>query len=404
MDEPISFSGAADGFADSTRQESSASHRQPSGHVCHIISGDLWAGAACQAYHLLSDLIKTETMLFSAITFNPGKLTNQLTSIGMPVLCLPEDRLSSLEILSEIHRYVDNHGIDIIHCHGHKEQIFGCIASLLLRKRVKVVRTLHGMPEPYSGLAGVRAKCYQILQNCCSLFLTEKIVVVSNDMKDRLKQRKWARKLICIHNGIDPEKVKPTVSREQMKNLLGIVGDDYVIGVACRLVPIKRLDILLQTMRFLQQKHKEVLLLIAGDGPLLSQLKRQAQLLGIEKRVRFLGFRTDIYDVMSTFDVFVMTSDHEGVPMGLLEAVALGIRVVAPAVGGIPEVVNDHTAVLLENLNCETLADCLHSEILKHRAGEKGHLTQKHLPPSSGETSLKMVQLYENIGISRKRK
>jgi len=81
--------------------------------------------------------------------------------------------------------------------------------------------------------------------------------------------------------------------------------------------------------------------LIAGEGREANNLKLLAESLGIGEHVLFLGHRDDIYDVLRAFDILVMCSDHEGLPMVLLEALALGLVVVAREVGGIPEVIQD---------------------------------------------------------------
>jgi glycosyltransferase involved in cell wall biosynthesis len=309
-------------------------------NVCHIISGDIWAGAECQVANLASELVKDEGLDVSAISFNPGRLSDELRGLGITVTCLPENELSLFEILKGIKEHLDAHHVDIIHCHGHKEHILGCVAGLFCKNRPKAMRTLHGMPEPFSGGAKVRSDIFGLVQELFLRYLTDRIVVVSQDMKRGLSKKQWANKMECIHNGVDLDKVKASTPREEMRRRLGIDNGAFVIGTACRLVAIKRIDLLLEAFRQVNQEHPSTLLLICGDGPLRLELQGRAEILGIEAGVRFLGHRDDIYDVMSTFDVFAMTSEHEGIPMVLLEAIALGVSIVAPRVGGIPEIVS----------------------------------------------------------------
>jgi len=82
-------------------------------------------------------------------------------------------------------------------------------------------------------------------------------------------------------------------------------------------------------------------LFIVGDGPLRSTLESLARELAIDRQTLFLGMRDDVYDLMNLFDIYALPSLHEGIPMALLEAMALGRPVVASRVGGIPEVVTD---------------------------------------------------------------
>ncbi len=334
-------------------------------HICHIVSGDLWAGAACQVTNLMSELVKEKEYQFSAVTFNPGRLSAELAGLGIPVLCLPEKRMSSPEILSRIRRHIRDGRIDVIHTHGHKEQVLGCLAAFSSSRPTKVIRTLHGLPEPYKGIAGLRAAISQKVTDLCSVFLTHSIVVVSNDMERRLHRKSWASKMVCIHNGVNPNRLKTVQSPGAVRESLKIAENAFVIGTACRLVPVKRLDILLKAFAIARGEHRKAVLLICGDGPLRDELRRQCEILNLSKPVRFLGHRDDMYDILSALDLFVMTSEHEGIPMVLLEALALGVPVVAPAVGGIPEVVNGHAALLSSPLNELTLAARLSREIQK---------------------------------------
>ncbi len=339
-------------------------------NVCHIISGDLWAGAECQAVNLLSELAKNEGLRLSAITFNSGRLSDELRDLGVAITCLPESELSSLGLVKGIREHMDNHQVDIIHCHGYKEHILGCAASLFCENRPKVVRTLHGMPEPFSGTAKVRSEFFSMVQEFLMRYLTDKIVVVSQDMKRGLSKKKWANKMTSIHNGIDLSRVRATIPRDEMRRRLGIDENDFVIGTACRLVAIKRIDLLLEVFRQVNQNHPQTLLTICGDGPLRPELQDRAEILGIAPRVLFLGHRDDIYNVMSAFDVFAMTSEHEGIPMVLLEVIALGIPIIAPEVGGIPEILpKDDRYVLTTDDNGPSMPDAIEQMIKQNKIG-----------------------------------
>jgi glycosyltransferase involved in cell wall biosynthesis len=106
-------------------------------------------------------------------------------------------------------------------------------------------------------------------------------------------------------------------------------------------VPVKGLGYFLEAARDLLEALPEARFLIIGDGPLRSDLERRARELGIAHAVQFSGFRPDVLNVVNALDVFVMPSIHEGLPMALLEAAALGKPIVASDVGGIPEVLHD---------------------------------------------------------------
>jgi glycosyltransferase involved in cell wall biosynthesis len=108
-----------------------------------------------------------------------------------------------------------------------------------------------------------------------------------------------------------------------------------------RLVPVKGLETFLKAARIIQSRKDKVKFLIVGDGPLKGTLRALARHYGLEHDVLFLGHRNDSYDVLAMMDVLVLPSLSEGIPMVLLEALALKRPVVASRVGGIPEVVED---------------------------------------------------------------
>jgi glycosyltransferase involved in cell wall biosynthesis len=321
-------------------------------------------------------------------------LTDELKGLGVKVTCLPEADKSSSGIVTGIRNHLNKYAVDIIHCHGHKEHILGCVAGMIARKRPKVVRTLHGMPEPYNGFAKVRAKFFGCVQEFFMNYLTDRVITVSHDMQERLSHKRWADKIVCIHNGINTDRIRATSSREEVRRSLGILDDDFIIGTACRLVPTKRIDLLIEAFRYVNQEHPKVLLMICGNGPLRTELEVQAKRTGISSRIRFLGHRDDIYDVMSVFDLFVMTSEHEGIPMALLEAMALGLPVVVPLVGGIPEIVPEGNAgTFIREYSRSGVAQALEKAIL--------NLSRKPSPtptdygvPGSPEAALLTASVY----------
>jgi glycosyltransferase involved in cell wall biosynthesis len=365
--------------------------------VCHIISGDLWAGAACQVSNLLSELVLMEGIHVSTITFNEGRLTKELKRLEVPVTCLPEESLSPIGIILGICRHIRHFEVDVVHCHGHKEHILGCLAIVLARRPAKMVRTLHGMPEPYFGLAGLRAKAFSRLQEFFFSHFTQTVIAVSQDMEKRLQRKTWAKKLVCIHNGVNLEMVKADIPAQMMRQQMNIEEEKFIIGTACRLVPIKRLDILIDAFHQIHDKHPHTVLIIAGDGPLLPRLKQKTEFLEMQSHIRFLGHRDDIYNIISMFDLFVMTSEHEGIPITLLEALSLGVPVIVPAVGGIPEILEGRRAAQYPPLSIEHLVDQVCMVIQKKISPSVEVPKEKLFPFSAKITATKTANLYETL-------
>jgi glycosyltransferase involved in cell wall biosynthesis len=113
------------------------------------------------------------------------------------------------------------------------------------------------------------------------------------------------------------------------------------------MVPIKAYDLFLSMAKEILKANSQARFMLVGDGPQKQLLRDMAEKMNIADRVIFPGFRDDIVDIINAFDIFVISSFHEGVPMALLEAMALKKAIVSTAVGGIREVIQDGVSGLL---------------------------------------------------------
>jgi glycosyltransferase involved in cell wall biosynthesis len=157
---------------------------------------------------------------------------------------------------------------------------------------------------------------------------------------ERLRKTGRAEKML-IHNGIDLDGIPKNPDRMALRRELRIAKGVPLIGAVGRLVPVKNLPALLTAALILGGKDKRMQVVIVGDGPERMELQKKRDALGLTKRVVFLGHRHDIHQVIAGLDVLAMPSLHEGLPMTLLEAMALGVPVVAGRVGGIVEALGE---------------------------------------------------------------
>lgn len=324
--------------------------------VCHIASGDLWAGAEVQIATLLRNLARNKELRLSAILLNPGRLAEEIRSCGIDVRIIPESQKSFWAIFSEAARYLAPRGVRILHSHRYKENV---LASLLARRcRIPfAVRTQHGLPEPYAGLRYIKHGLVQKLDRFVTRRATDRVISVSSEMSRHLGRRMNPQKIVVIPNGVNPAIVHSELSVGEAKERLGIPKGCRVLGTAGRLEPIKRLDIFLEAAKLLCAERPDTWYVIAGEGKEKARLRTLTQSLGLGDRVLFLGHRDDIYDVLRAFDLLVISSDHEGLPTVLLEALCLGVAVVARGVGGIPEVIrNDVNGILVDSDDPRSLA------------------------------------------------
>jgi glycosyltransferase involved in cell wall biosynthesis len=168
----------------------------------------------------------------------------------------------------------------------------------------------------------------------------DKVIVPSHFLKDVVKG--WGvdgRKIKVIHNAVKEIEVEME-ARTKVKSLLPAEWKElFKVLTVGRLIPLKKIDTLIKLVK----EIKKMALIVVGEGPEKSNLENLVESLGIRERVFFTGMleRIEVLKLMKECDVFVLNSQHEGFPHVILEAMMVGIPVIATGVGGIPEIVDD---------------------------------------------------------------
>ena len=204
-----------------------------------------------------------------------------------------------------------------------------------------LVRTQHGHPEPYSVVRNMKHWCVLIADRLAAKYSAAQIVSVSSDLGEYWKKHVNPRNVTVLRNAVDFERVSSRFSPAEARQRLGIPGDSFVVGIAARLEGIKRHDLFLATAKYLAERIPKSTFIIAGGGRQKESLQRLIVESGLQERVALLGERNDVYDVLRAMDILLICSDHEGIPMVMLESMVLGVPVVSRKVGGIPEVIRD---------------------------------------------------------------
>lgn len=185
-----------------------------------------------------------------------------------------------------------------------------------------------------------------------------------------------AEKLHVVPNGVRLRQPEPAL-RDRMRAELGISADQFVFLYTGRLEDVKDLHTLLGAAGLLPETLVGmVTVVLAGDGSCRPELEAAAVASGLALRVRFLGARTDIPDLLAMADAFVMTSRTEGLPMAILEAMGAGLPCVSTAVGGIPELLVDGAGLLAPVKDSQGIADAMArlvtDEPLRHDIAARG--------------------------------
>lgn len=301
--------------------------------ICHLISGDLWAGAEVMAFQLIGGLSKLPEIDLLVILLNHGRLATELENAGISTLVLDESKRSFPKIFRLAAKAARKMAPHILHSHRYKENIISYLVSISLRERAALVSTQHGMPELYGANPGLlqRLKLYVNYRLLASRF--DKTVAVSSDIRESLKRDYGIQDmhLETIRNGIS---VPEACDRP-------MASDDFVIGSAGRFVPVKNHLFMIEVAKEVTAKTDRIRFELAGEGPLLGEIQRRIARYGLEKRFTLRGFIDDIDSFYPRLDVYLNTSLHEGIPMSVLEAMAYGVPPLAPRVGGLAEIVTN---------------------------------------------------------------
>ncbi len=306
------------------------------------------------------------------------------------------DRLKGnfCQLIFKFRRYVKDHAVDIIHSHGYKTDVLAIIACLSYR--LGKIATCHTW---YSD--SLRLRFYEWFDKR-SLFYFDRVVLVSPQLVDDVKQCGIdSRKISLIENGVTL--LPPSVESPKSALLAELdLGEDVSLVIRIgRLAKSKGNDVLLSAFAQLEGSNQH--LIFIGEGEEKKSLEQQAISLGILNLVSFVGYRTDITELLYASDVFVISSYKEGLPIVLLEAMAAAKAIVSTDVGGISEVIKDQQNGWLVppgNIEALTLAlsealnDRDKAQLFGQRAGEK------YLQNYSGEAMGKRyLKVYESITV-----
>jgi glycosyltransferase involved in cell wall biosynthesis len=263
-----------------------------------------------------------------------GALVPAFTAAGATFARLDADRLSPAVLLRAI-RLARSGRAQVVHSHGKGAGLYGRLAARLTG--AAAIHTFHGIhhagyPRPYLTLERVLARGSHAL------------IHVSASQAEEARGLGLAPpgRTHVIVNGVDAERIRALGARGDITRAgLGLRSDAPLLVTVARFDPVKGLDVLLRAMPALAARVPAVQLLVVGDGPLRARLQALAREVGAGDRVVFAGAIPDAARVLPLADLYVTASRGEGLPLALLEAMAVGLPVVATAVPGHTDVVED---------------------------------------------------------------
>ncbi len=275
-----------------------------------------------------------------------GPLADDLARAGIPVVRVPMTRTVNPGAVGRLMGVIRRHRSQLVHYHGTRAGLAAAPAALLTG--APGLYTVHGWSFHHRGSHVLEAAARSVERVIARM--SRQVICVSHADRETGLQRGVLASATSavIPNGIDPLRFSPQPQvRARMRQELGIGPDEALFGVFGRLTRQKDQKSFLLAARRVLDRFAHARFMLVGDGEDRPMLAALAQELGLGDRVIFTGFRTDVPELLNAVDAFVLPSLWEGLPIALLEAMAVGVPVIASAVDGSAEVIQPGTSGLL---------------------------------------------------------
>jgi glycosyltransferase involved in cell wall biosynthesis len=313
-----------------------------------------YGGAEKVTEDIILNLNKEKYNVF-LICLNGSKFYNEIINKdyeNISILTLPYGKTSIFKYFTKTIKYLNMNNIELIHAHGVVSSLVGTVCGNITGK--KVITTIHGRAD-FDRNKGLKANIFKHLESLL-LNYNEYYLTVSRDLKNYMVSKGLKEsKILVLHNGIS-EKIEIERNINYKENFFE--REDFMIVSIGRLTKVKGHIYLLQALKKIKDMGGKVKCLIVGEGELEQYINDKVLEYNLENMVRLIGFNKDIDNILSSCDVVVMTSLMEGLPLTILEAFRNETIVLAPSVGGIPEVINtNEDGILYTCKNTQELAD-----------------------------------------------
>jgi len=306
--------------------------------ILHVIASNSIGGAENVLLTLSREIDREKFDLLLGIFVGKSEDGRTFWRAGMKANCKMEAiRIRSSYDSSQIrdlYKLIRRYRPQIIHTHGYKTNIIGFLMAKIFR--IPIVTTFHGWLHTRK----IKTKIFDRL-NLLMLRHFDLIITVSDQIRLELECMNIpSHKMVVLKNVPTIESIR-NPSKRSFRDELGVSHNSKLVGFIGRLEPVKGCLQFIKAASEILHRDQDFTFIIVGDGSERPTLERHVLELGIERYILFLGFCSDPANVFRSLDLYVLPSLDEGLPLALLEAMLLGVPVIATAVGGVQEVIQD---------------------------------------------------------------
>ncbi len=317
--------------------------------VLHLISSSGLFGAENVLLNLARKTNGNKSIAYVGAFLNSQnphlELIEEAKKYNLPTYILNSHGRFDLFSVFRLLNFLKKEKIDILHTHNYKSNLIGFFSARLAG--IPIISTVHGYTN-----GSISLSLYENFDKFILKRLFDKVIVVNDAMFNNFDKRKS----VVINNAVDTDKFSHKPDRNFRKDL-GITQDEMIVGTVGRLSIEKNQELLIKTINELKKKYSNLKCIIVGDGPLKERLQYLVSNLKLEDKIIFTGNQSDVVSLYKTFDIFVLPSLTEGMPIVILEAFASGVAVISSNVGGIHDIVlHDKTGLLFDSGDVKGLA------------------------------------------------
>ena len=314
--------------------------------------------------HLLSLVENLDRSRFEpyVLSFTDGPMVDRLKEMGIETFIIPTTKPFDFTKWGAVKKLLKEKQIDLVHAHGTRANSNVLWAARSLK--IPVIYTVHGWsfhPDQKALIRNIRIRGEKYLTSKSNINIS-----VSTSNQQTGKDYISSFQSVVINNGIDPKKFDPQKNFKDIRSEIGIKEDAILILFIARFTSHKQPLALIEAFAKALPQNNKIHLLMVGDGDQKEEAVQLIKNLSIENKITLQFFRQDVPDVLAAADIFVLPSLWEGLPIGLLEAMAMGKAIIASNVDGTKEIIrNNDNGILVETDN-----------LVSNLAKEIAHLSQ----------------------------